>query len=57
MWHSFMYHESSYVWDLILAHLVLISRSSFGPLKPGCDTFSCIFSIEVQADWRTQEAH
>jgi hypothetical protein len=23
MWHSFLYHESSYVWDLILAHLVI----------------------------------
>jgi hypothetical protein len=22
MLHSFLYHESSYVWDLILAHLV-----------------------------------
>jgi hypothetical protein len=21
MWHWFMYHESSYVWDLILAHI------------------------------------
>jgi hypothetical protein len=21
MWHSFLYHESSYVWDLILAHI------------------------------------
>jgi hypothetical protein len=21
MWHSFLYHESSYVWDLVLAHI------------------------------------
>jgi hypothetical protein len=32
-----MYHGSSYVRDLILAHLVIISRLGFGPLKPGCD--------------------
>jgi hypothetical protein len=32
-----MYHESSYVWDLILAHLVIISRPGFGPIKSGCD--------------------
>jgi hypothetical protein len=25
------------VWDLIIAHLVIILRPSFGPLKPGCD--------------------
>jgi hypothetical protein len=37
MWHSFLYHESSYVWDLILAHLVIISRQGFGPLKSGFD--------------------
>jgi hypothetical protein len=37
MWHSFLYHESSYVWDLIPAHLVIISRPDFGPLKPRCD--------------------
>jgi hypothetical protein len=37
MWHSFLYHESSYVWDLILAHLVIISRTGFGPLKSVCD--------------------
>jgi hypothetical protein len=28
-------HYSSYVWDLVLAHLV--SRLGFGPLKPGFD--------------------
>jgi hypothetical protein len=33
-----MYHESSYVWDLILAHLVIISCPGFGPLKFGCDS-------------------
>jgi hypothetical protein len=30
MWHSFLYHESSYVWDLVLAHLVIISRLGLG---------------------------
>jgi hypothetical protein len=24
MWHSFLYHESSYVWDLVPAHLVIM---------------------------------
>ena len=24
MWHSFLYHDSSYVWDLVLAHLVIM---------------------------------
>jgi hypothetical protein len=38
MWHSFLYHYWSYVWDLVPAHLVIISRLGFGPLKPGCDT-------------------
>jgi hypothetical protein len=28
MWHLFLYHESSYVWDLVLAHLVIISCPS-----------------------------
>jgi hypothetical protein len=37
MWHSFLYHYSSYVWDLVSAHLVIILRPGFGPLKPGCD--------------------
>jgi hypothetical protein len=37
MWHSFLYHDSSYVWDLVPTHLVIISRLGFGPLKPGCD--------------------
>jgi hypothetical protein len=35
VWHSFLYHELSYVWDLILAHIW------FSPgfaLKSGCDT-------------------
>jgi hypothetical protein len=34
-WHSFLYHDSSYVWDLVPAHLVIV----FTPrsLKPGCD--------------------
>jgi hypothetical protein len=38
MWHSILCHDSSYVWDLVRAHLVIISRPGFGPLKPGCDT-------------------
>jgi hypothetical protein len=25
MWHSFLYHESSYVWDLILTHIWFVS--------------------------------
>jgi hypothetical protein len=37
MWHLFLYHDSSYVWDLVPAQLVIISRPGFGPLKPGCD--------------------
>jgi hypothetical protein len=41
MWHSFMYHESSYVWDLIPAHLVNFAPE-FWPLEPGCDTFVLI---------------
>jgi hypothetical protein len=35
MWHWFLYHESSYVWDLILAHIW------YAPgfvLKSGCDS-------------------
>jgi hypothetical protein len=35
MWHSFLYHYSSYVWDLVPAHLVIMSL--LGSLKPGCD--------------------
>jgi hypothetical protein len=38
MWHSFLYHYSSYVWDLVPSQLVIISRPGFGPLKPGCDS-------------------
>jgi hypothetical protein len=38
MWHLFLYHESSYVWYLVPAHLVIISRPGFGSLKPKCDT-------------------
>jgi hypothetical protein len=45
MWHSFLYHVSSYVWDLILAHLVDILCPGFGPLKPGCDT-SFVIKLE-----------
>jgi hypothetical protein len=28
MWHSFLYHESSYVWNLILAHIWFASKFS-----------------------------
>jgi hypothetical protein len=38
MWHSFLYHDSSYVWDLDPAHLVLCSRPGLGAPKLGCDT-------------------
>jgi hypothetical protein len=38
MWHSFLYHYSSYVWDLVPAHLVIISHLGFGPIKSGCDS-------------------
>jgi hypothetical protein len=34
MWHSFLYHESSYVWDLILAHIWFMPGFA---LKSGCD--------------------
>jgi hypothetical protein len=34
MWHSFLYHESSYVWNLILAHIWFTLRFA---LKFGCD--------------------
>jgi hypothetical protein len=37
MWHSFLYHYSSYMWDLVPAHLMFILRPGFGPLEPGCD--------------------
>jgi hypothetical protein len=33
MWHSILCHDSSNVWDLVLAHLVIISRPCFGPPK------------------------
>jgi hypothetical protein len=43
-----MYHESSYVRDLVPAHLVIISRPGFGPLKLGCDRgVSCLI-----LEWR-----
>jgi hypothetical protein len=35
MWHSFLYQESSFVWDLILAHMWVAPE--FGPPKSGCD--------------------
>jgi hypothetical protein len=33
MWHSFLYHELSYAWDLILAHMWV--APGIGPLNPG----------------------
>ena len=30
MWHSFLYHDSSFVWDLVPAHLVISSRPGLG---------------------------
>jgi hypothetical protein len=32
MWHSFLYHELSYVWDLILAQILLF-MPEFGAPK------------------------
>jgi hypothetical protein len=40
---------SRFGWDLILAHLVVISRPGFGPLKPGCDRSG----IRGNVDFRT----
>jgi hypothetical protein len=37
MWHSILCHDSSYVWDLVPAHLVIMFAPGFGPLKSGCD--------------------
>jgi hypothetical protein len=34
IWHCFLYHESSYVWDLILGHIWFMPRFV---LKSGCD--------------------
>jgi hypothetical protein len=44
MWHSFLYHESSYVWDLFLAHIWWSSRPSLVPLNLGVtrDNFLCV---------------
>jgi hypothetical protein len=33
IWHSFLYHESSYVWDLVLPHTWWSSRPSLVPPK------------------------
>jgi hypothetical protein len=33
MWHSFLYHDSSYVWYLVPAHLIKYSRSGLGAPK------------------------
>jgi hypothetical protein len=44
MWHSFMYHESSYVWDLMLAHIWFAPRFA---LKFGCDIIISIISVFV----------
>ena len=37
MWHSIMCHDSSYVWDLVLAHLVIMFAPGSWCPKPGCD--------------------
>jgi hypothetical protein len=52
VWHSILCHDSSYVWDLVPAHLVIISHPGFGSLKPGCDTLptSCDFH-SAQRSW------
>jgi hypothetical protein len=63
MWHSFLYHKSSYVWDLILVHLVIISCPGFGLLKSGDDksgigadprgfTGVCGLGVRVYGAWR-----
>jgi hypothetical protein len=56
MWHSFLYHYSSYVWDLVPAHLVFISRPGFGPLKPGCDRSGIrgMLTVGRNLDWTGQ---
>jgi hypothetical protein len=36
LWHSFLYHDSPNVWDLVPAHLVIMFTP--GSLKRGCDT-------------------
>jgi hypothetical protein len=38
MWHSILCHDSSYVWDLVPAHLVIMFAPGFWTLKSGCDT-------------------
>jgi hypothetical protein len=37
MWHSILCHDSSYVWDLVPAHLVIMFAPGFWTLKSGCD--------------------
>jgi hypothetical protein len=44
MWHSFLYHESSYVWDLILAHILFAPGFA---LKSGCDSFYLVRTLAI----------
>jgi hypothetical protein len=37
MWHSILCHDSSYVWDLVPAHLVIMFAPGLWTLKSGCD--------------------
>jgi hypothetical protein len=40
MWHSIWCHDSSYVWDLVLAHLVIMfAPGSWSPWNPGVTSF------------------
>jgi hypothetical protein len=43
MWHSYLYHESSYVWDLILAHLVKFTPGFGAPKNPGVSDIHIVF--------------
>jgi hypothetical protein len=47
MWHSFLYHESSYVWDLILEHMWI--APGFGPLNPGVTAMLAAFRTALEA--------
>jgi uncharacterized protein YggT (Ycf19 family) len=51
MWHSILCHDSSYVWDLVPAHLVIMfAPELWTPLKPGCDRSG----IRGNVDCRTE---
>jgi hypothetical protein len=49
IWHSFLYHEASYVWDLIPAHIWLLAPG-FGAPKSGCDNW-----VHLRCTQRSQE--